>query len=202
MRERGRREPGHVVIRPWVDGDLELLRRLLGEPEMMRYLGGPESPEAMEARHRRYLTADPETNGLFAVTAGDGAEPVGWAGFWESEWRGETVWECGWHVVPEAQGRGIATAATALLLEEARRRGRHREVHAFPSVGNAASNALCRTLGFRCLGEVEVEYPKGHLMRSNDWRYELWPSYDPSEEAPAEILGGRPGRNAPTKETP
>ena len=166
MRERGRREPADVIIRPWVDGDLGLLRRLLGESETMRYLGGPESPEAIEARHQRYLTADPETNGLFAVTAGDAdAGPVGWVGFWESERRGETVWECGWHVAPEAQGRGVATAATALLLDEARRRGRHREVHAFPSVDNVASNALCRTLGFHRLGELEVEYPQGHLMR-------------------------------------
>lgn len=36
--------------------------------------------------------------------AGPDAEAVGWVGYWESEWRGETVWECGWSVLPEAQG--------------------------------------------------------------------------------------------------
>lgn len=179
MSERRERERADVSLRPWAEGDLPLLQRLLGDPEMTRYLGGPESPEAMEARHRRYLAADPQTHGLFAVTAGEVAEPVGWVGFWESECDDGTVWECGWGVVPEAQGRGIATAATALLLEEARRRGRHRLLHAFPSVDNVPSNALCRTLGFRCLGEVEVEYPKGHLMRSNDWQCELWPQHAP-----------------------
>ena len=104
----------HVALRPWAAGDLALLQRLLGEPEMMRHLGGPESPDAIRARHERYLLADPEKNGLFAVTLGPDAEAVGWVGYWESEWRGETVWECGWSILPEAQGRGIATAAAAL----------------------------------------------------------------------------------------
>ena len=167
-----------VALRPWAEGDLWLLHRLLGEPEMMRFLGGPESPEAIEARHRRYLTSDPATNGLFAIVAGPEAAPVGWTGFWESEWDGHLVWECGWNVLPEAQGRGVATAAAALMIAEARGRRRHRWLVAFPSVDNAPSNALCRALGLEWRGEVEVEYPKGHLMRSNDWRLDLWPEWD------------------------
>jgi len=162
-----------VALRPWAEGDLPLLLRLLGEPEMMEHLGGPESPRAIAARHRRYMTADPATNGLFAIVAGPAAEPVGWVGFWEAEVRGETVWECGWSVLPEAQGRGVATQAATLLIAEVRGRRRHRWLHAFPSVDNAASNALCSKVGFECLGVTEVEYPKGHLMRSNDWRYDL-----------------------------
>ena len=163
----------HVALRPWAPGDEWLLQRLLGEPDMMGHLGGPESPDAISARHERYLAADPARNGLFAVASGSGAKAVGWVGFWESEWRGETVWECGWSVLPEAQGGGVATAAAALMIEVVRRRGTHRHLHAFPSVDNAPSNALCRTLGFDLLGEVEVDYPKGHLMRSNDWRLDV-----------------------------
>ena len=83
------------------------------------------------------------------------------------------MWECGWSILPEAQGRGVATAAAALMIDDARRRGTHRRLHALPSVDNAASNALCRTLGFELLGEAEVDYPKGHMMRSNDWRLDL-----------------------------
>jgi RimJ/RimL family protein N-acetyltransferase len=162
-----------VALRPWADGDAWLLQRLLGEPDMMGHLGGPESRDAIGARHERYLAADPAGNGLFAVTLGPRAEAVGWVGFWESVWRGETVWECGWSVLPEAQGGGVATAAAALMIGAVRRRGAHRHLHAFPSVDNAPSNALCRTLGFELLGEVEVDYPKGQLMRSNDWRLDV-----------------------------
>ena len=163
----------NVSLRPWAPGDHALLQRLLGEPDMTRHLGGPETPEAVRARHDRYLGADPQKNGLFAIIAGPDAEPVGWVGYWESEWRGETVWECGWSVVPESQGRGVASEAAARMVTDARRRGTHRYLVAFPSVENAASNALCRRLGFELLGEEDVEYPKGSTMRSNAWRIDL-----------------------------
>ena len=162
-----------VALRPWSSGDGALLHRLLGVPEMTRYLGGPEAPEAIAARHERYVVADADTHGLFAVTVGPDARPVGWVGYWESEWGGESVWECGWNVLPEEQGHGIATAAAALMIADVRRRGRHRHLHAFSTVDNAASNALCRTLGFELLGEVEVDYANGAVMRSNDWRLDL-----------------------------
>jgi RimJ/RimL family protein N-acetyltransferase len=160
-----------VTLRPYAEGDYWLLKRLLGDPAMMQHLGGPESAEQLAERHQRYLQQNPASGALFTVLA-DGAE-VGWVGYWESSWEGAAVWECGWHVLPEAQGRGVAVAATQLLLEDARARGGHRLVHAFPSVDNAASNAVCRKLGFTLLGEVEIEYPKGRLMRANNWRFDL-----------------------------
>jgi RimJ/RimL family protein N-acetyltransferase len=158
-----------VLLRPWARGDLGLLARLLGDAAMMRHLGGPESPQAIRERHERYLGHDDAPQGLFAILVGPERVAAGWVGYWESEWHGETVWECGWHVLPEYQGRGVATAATALALADARERHIHRTVHAFPSRDNAASNAVCRSLGFALLGEADVEYPKGRVMHSNDW---------------------------------
>ena len=51
---------------------------------------------------------------------------------------------------------------------------RHRFVHAYPGVENAASNALCQRLGFTLLGAYDFEYPKGQAMRCNDWRLDLF----------------------------
>jgi RimJ/RimL family protein N-acetyltransferase len=76
-------------------------------------------------------------------------------------------------VLPAYQGRGIGAASTALVIEAARADGRHRYVHAFPSVDNAPSNAICRKLGFELQGAHEFEYPPGHIMRCNDWRLDL-----------------------------
>jgi len=175
-----------VALRPWLDGDLGLLQRLLGDPAMMAHLGGPESPQAIEARHQRYLHPDDSIGGLFAVVVEDETRPaesspeppaaerrVGWVGFWETDWDGGGAWEAGWSVLPEFQGRGVATAATALLLDRARDDGTYQFVYAFPRVGNVASNALCHTLGFELIGEADVEYPKGHVSRSLAWRYDL-----------------------------
>ncbi len=47
-------------------------------------------------------------------------------------------------------------------------------VHAFPSVANGPSNALCRKLGFALVEERDFEYPKGHFMRCNDWQLDLF----------------------------
>ena len=162
-----------VALRPYGEGDLPLLQRLLGDAAMTVYLGGPESTESLEARHERYLASDPSEGGLFTIVVGPERTPAGWVGYWEASWQGAEVWECGWHVLPEFQGAGVASAATALMIARARARGRHRFMHAFPAVDNAASNALCLRLGFELLGEVEVEYPKGSMMRSNDWRLDL-----------------------------
>jgi RimJ/RimL family protein N-acetyltransferase len=162
-----------VDIRLYSEGDFPLLECLLGDPAMMVHLGGPESPEALRERHERYIGYDGSSEGLFTIVVGPDRADAGWAGYWASSWQGDAVWECGWHVLPEFQGRGVASAGAALMLDRARMRGLHRFAHAFPSVGNAASNALCARLGFELLGSVEVEYPKGSMMCSNDWRLDL-----------------------------
>jgi RimJ/RimL family protein N-acetyltransferase len=104
-----------------------------------------------------------------------GGEAVGSIGYWLREWRGGPVFETGWLVLPEFQGRGLAVAAGRRLLELVRGDGRCRWLHAFPSVDNPPSNAICRKLGFTLLGPCDFEYPPGRAMRCNDWRLELTP---------------------------
>ena len=67
------------------------------------------------------------------------------------------------------------TALIATVREVADHAGAPRSLHAFPSVENAASNALCHRLGFTLRGPCDSEYPAGSslLMRSNDWRLSL-----------------------------
>lgn len=161
-----------VRIRPWADGDFTLLERLLRDPRMTSYLGGPETPEKLRDRHERYLAVADASEGVYAIVVGSdaAATAVGWVGLWDSEWLGQPVLEIGWSVLPEFQGCGVATAAAAQAIERARESGRHRAMHAFPSIDNAASNAVCRKLGFELLGAVDIEYPPGRPMRSNHWR--------------------------------
>jgi RimJ/RimL family protein N-acetyltransferase len=162
-----------VRIRPWAAGDHALLVRLLGDPAMTTYIGGPESPEAIRVRHGRYLAAAGAPGGCFAIEAERRPEAVGWVGYWESRWDDQVVWECGWSVLLEFHGQGLATSATKLMIEHARAFGTHRYLHAFPSVDNAASNAVCWHAGFSLRGEADVEYPQGTMMRSNNWRLDL-----------------------------
>jgi RimJ/RimL family protein N-acetyltransferase len=162
-----------VRIEPWSEADLDLLRRI-NAPEMKRHLGGPETEEQVLDRHERYVRfADTGKGCMFRVVLLPEGEAVGSVGYWERVWRGETAYEMGWSILPRYQGRGLATAAVAAVVAEARARRTHRYAHAFPSVDNPASNAVCRRAGFQLLGETEFEFPPGQLMRSNDWRLDL-----------------------------
>jgi RimJ/RimL family protein N-acetyltransferase len=161
-----------VRIEPWGAGDLPLLEQLVGDPAMMEHLGGPETPEKIADRQTRYAQPD---SGMFKIVDAESGAGVGSVGFWEREWRGRQVYEVGWSVIPAFQGRGLASAATALVLERARATGRHRFVHAYPAVDNPASNAICRKLGFTLLEVCRFEYPpgSGHWMSCNDWQLDL-----------------------------
>lgn len=164
-----------VHLEPWGKDDLPLLEKLLGDPKMTEHLGGPESPEKIADRQLRYeQAADSDTTHVFKVADAASGEGVGWVGYWERSWRDQLVYEIGWSVLPDFQGRGIAGQATAQAIEHAKSAGMHRFVHAFPSVDNVPSNAICRKLGFTLLEEaMEFEYPPGNLLRCNDWRLDL-----------------------------
>jgi RimJ/RimL family protein N-acetyltransferase len=166
-----------VRLEPWGEGDLPLLERLLGDQEMTEHLGGPESREQLVARQARYeRLRRPGEGRMFKIVDATTGEAVGSVGYWERAQGREQVYETGWSVLPEFQGRGFAKLATALVIEEARSQRRHRFLHAFPSTENAPSNAICRGLGFTLVEEQEFEYPpgSGNVMRCNDWRLDLF----------------------------
>ncbi|MFG3140160.1 GNAT family N-acetyltransferase [Streptomyces sp. NPDC048211] len=166
-----------VRLEPWSRSDLQLLRRA-NAPELMDHLGGPESEEQLIGRHGRYVALSADRTGrgrMFRIALPGEAEAVGTIGFWERTWKGQEVYETGWAVLAEFQGRGIASAATLAVAEQARAENKHRYLHAYPSVDNGASNGVCRKAGFQLIGACEIEYPPGHPMLTHDWRLDLHP---------------------------
>jgi RimJ/RimL family protein N-acetyltransferase len=163
-----------LILQPWSEEDLPHLEKLLGDPAMMTHLGGPETPEQILRRHQRYLRL-PEsgTDHMFKIVWGSKAEAVGSVGYWRKIWHDQQVYEMGWLVLSDYQGHGIATKAAAAVIEHARQEPKYQFMHAFPSVANGASNAICRKLGFTLVEECQVEYPPGHSMTVNDWCLDL-----------------------------
>jgi len=150
-----------VAVRPYSEGDLPLLERTLGDPRMMKHLGGPEGVEKLRERHKKFvaMSEDSSTGGMFTITVGPEKASAGTVGYWEKDWDGQKVWETGWFVLPEFQGEGVATAATALVVERVTKLRSHKYLLAFPSVDNHPSNAICRNFIFAIIGESESEYP-------------------------------------------
>jgi RimJ/RimL family protein N-acetyltransferase len=166
-----------IRLEPWAEGDLPLLERLMGDPAMTQHLGGPEPLDKIAERQGRYVALPDTGKGrMFKIVDGESGEAVGSVGYWERPEGDDTVYETGWSVLPEFQGRGIATTATAQAIELVKAERKHRFLHAYPSVENHASNAICRKLGFELVGLDEYEYPKdsGNIMRCNDFRLDLF----------------------------
>lgn len=172
-----------IELLPWSNDDLWAVDRFLSDPEMMKHLGGPQSREQIVDQHQRYLhTAESDTGQMFKIVLNRATDAIGNIGYWDKTWREKIVYEAGWMILPEYQGKGYASAALKLLVERLRREHVHRFLHAFPAVTNGPSNALCRGAGFTNQGECEFEYPVGHPLLCNDWRLDLSLHPDPQSK--------------------
>ena len=163
-----------MMLRNVQPGDVEAYVRMRCDPVMMGELGGPLPREGIEAKVARDVAAAESGDSFILMVVPDESRPDEVAGnvvLWsheDEEAAGETLSEVGWMILPEFQGRGLAKAAVRELLERARRQGRWGLVHAFPSATNGPSNGICRSLGFRLVGEQDVDFT-GRRLRCNHW---------------------------------
>jgi RimJ/RimL family protein N-acetyltransferase len=158
-----------VDLVPYGESDLWLTEALELDPDVMRELGGPRPKEELPPVHERRVAANVDGDGWWLkVVPGPGDEPAGAIGIWPSEFQGAATYEVGWMLLPAFQGRGLASAALAILIDRARADGRFDTIHAFPGVSNGPSNALCRKFGFQLLEEDEVKF-RDQTLRVNHW---------------------------------
>jgi RimJ/RimL family protein N-acetyltransferase len=141
----------HVTLERWSADDLAVLQRV-NTPEMTRFLGdGEETDEVLAERHAEYL--DLWESGevrMFRIDV-DG-EASGYAGWWEEEHDGMPVYEVGCVVEPRWHGHGVASAALSEVVRLAAATGDRHLIVGYAHVDNAASNALCRRVGFSLVG--------------------------------------------------
>ncbi|MFH8251613.1 GNAT family N-acetyltransferase [Microbacterium sp. B2969] len=138
-----------LTLVPWSDGDLPVLERA-NSADMTLFLGGPETLDDLEARHAQYLEFVESGDGAMFRVDVDG-EAAGYAGWWTEEHAGEPVCEIGCAVEPAWQGRGVATQALGRVVDLAVATT-GRPVVGYSHVGNEASSALCRRVGFELHG--------------------------------------------------
>ena len=158
--------PISVALRPLSIDDAQVLTRLLsGDVELALQTATMPIPYTLESAHTFLSGCDPNYN--FAIIlqraeppanglrAGARDELVGGCGFKQEPigieigyWIGRPYW-----------GRGYATAAVELLVEEARRRGLER-LYAEVFVENPASMRVLEKAGFAREGEAEHDFPQ------------------------------------------
>ncbi|MEZ0068017.1 RimJ/RimL family protein N-acetyltransferase [Streptacidiphilus sp. MAP12-20] len=161
-----------MLLRDVDPGDVDAYVRMRCDPTMMAELGGPLPRAGMEAKVQRDVQGAASGTQWIKMIVPDEADPAVVAGsvtLWPHDADGAgQISEIGWMVLPEFQGRGLGKTAVRALLELARDDGRWGLVHAFPGTTNAPSNGICRTLGFRLLGEQDVTFAD-RVLRSNHW---------------------------------
>ncbi|MBR7833936.1 GNAT family N-acetyltransferase [Actinospica durhamensis] len=169
-----------MLLRDVELGDVEAYVRMRCDPVMMAELGGPLPREGIEAKVARDAGEAARDTSWIKMIVPDQQRPEVVAGnvvLWRHDPEGadgqhgavgEPISEIGWMVLPEFQGRGLGSRAVALLLERARADGRWGLVHAYPGATNAASNGICRKLGFTLVGRQRVEFA-GRLLQTCHW---------------------------------
>ncbi|MEY9948121.1 GNAT family N-acetyltransferase [Kitasatospora sp. GAS1066B] len=174
--------------------DLPAYLRMRCDPVMMAGLGGPLPADGMPdkvGRDVERVLADDQWIKMIVLGGGhmgggghgghggdgggggDGAATgvvAGTVTLWTHEYEaaGAPYSEIGWMVLPEFQGQGLAKCAVRELLRLARADGRWGLVSAFPATTNAASNGICRSLGFTFQGERRTEFA-GRSLSTNHW---------------------------------
>lgn len=150
---------------------------------MNEHLGGPEPDDVLIERHHRYLRLWEQGSARMFVIVDDGSA-VGGIGWWDITWRDAPMYETGWFVVPEAQGRGVAASALASTIDDVTRHGDGRPLAAFPATSNVPSNRLCERAGFQLRG-TEVWPFRGTQLDVNAWILESRAADGPA--APAQF---------------
>jgi RimJ/RimL family protein N-acetyltransferase len=153
--------------------DLELYYAMRCDPEMMAELGGPLPRKGVPDKLRRDVEAVERDECWISVIESDDGEPMGSVVLWTvDDEPGEPPYsEIGWMVLPAFQGRGVAKAATAALIERALADGRWGAINAHPGVDNAPSNGICRSLGFTLVRRRSVVF-EDRVLETNHWRLE------------------------------
>ena len=163
-----------IELVPYEARDLELTVALETDPVVMAELGGPTPRAELDKVHDRRVRSEEFGDLWLTIVLRGGEEPqrIGQIGVFNSAPAGEPVHEVGWSILPAFHGRGLGSRALAMLIARLRAEDQLELIHAYPSVGNAASNALCEKLGFELAGQPSFPY-RGTELRCNHWRLRL-----------------------------
>ncbi|GAA0907626.1 hypothetical protein GCM10009557_82450 [Virgisporangium ochraceum] len=161
-----------VRLIPYTGADLALTVALEGDPTVKADLGGPIGPAEAERIHRHRLERMGHGDLFFTIVPDGARGPVGIAALFETAWGDGVIREAGVMLLPQAQRGGLGLTALRMLTERARELPETAQVHGFTAVTNRGGNELCRRLGWRSLGECDLDY-EGRPVRCHHWVFDL-----------------------------
>jgi RimJ/RimL family protein N-acetyltransferase len=153
-----------LAFRRWRHADAGAVLDMYSRPEVYRFLGATPSPvRDLDDAVSRIDDRDARTHGvqgIWAIHPIDDESPIGavlLVPLPRSDGEPSDVHEIGWHLHPDAWGRGFATEAAGAMITRARAAGLA-EVRAVVAPENTASHAVCGRLGMTRTGLTREWY--------------------------------------------
>jgi len=153
-------ETARLRLREWNDEDEVRFYQVMNRPEVMRHLGGMQTPEEWNAAYQRVVGFQRDYGHTFWIIEGaDSGEILGFCGIKRVNAPGAGdltgKHEIGWRVVPESWGKGIAKEAAIASMDLAFDRFDAPQVIATTVPANAASQGLMKRLGMTRREELD-----------------------------------------------
>jgi RimJ/RimL family protein N-acetyltransferase len=148
-------ETKRLVLREWRNEDLEGYAAMRQDPELSKFIGGPQEP-ADAWRTIAYLAGHWMLRGFgfWSVVEKASGTPVGYCGpYYPLGWPEP---EIGWGTYPGWSGNGFATEAATASLEFAYRQLGWKTAISLIADDNEASKAVARKLG--AVPDYKFEY--------------------------------------------
>ena len=149
-----------LQLRRFTLDDLPLLTELNADPEVMRHLGGVNSPQQtrdmLEERILAYYLANPGL-GVWATLLRDSGECIGFHLL--NHIRGESLIQVGYRLFPRYWGRGYATEMSVTLLRYGYTQLELPSIVAIADLSNLASQQVLLKAGLHRHGERSFPHP-------------------------------------------
>ena len=155
-----------IVLRMWRERDLDAFASLNADPEVMRWLGGPQTRAASDSLAERFRsTTDPFS--FWALELPGEADFIGFTGLQIPRFEAAFTpcVEVGWRLARPYWGRGYATEAARESLRFGFEEQALDEIVSFTVVDNHRSRRVMERLGMR--EDVEFDHPvlpRGHPL--------------------------------------
>ena len=147
----------NIYLRAFTKKDLNLLHKLNSDPEVMKYVRKPETPEETKKTLEKCLKSyDGNGLGIWAAVHSDSKEFMGFYILREFENSGEI--EIGYRLHQKFWGKGYATEMTNVLLDYAFDVLELKEIFAVTNPENIASEKVLKKCGLRKIGTTEKYY--------------------------------------------
>jgi len=145
-------ETERLVLRPWVESDLEPFTRMNGDSEVMRFFPNTLEPAQTEQFYHNIMHEFSEYGyGLYATEERDSGSFIGFVGFHWARFEVDfcPCVEIGWRLDKKYWGKGYATEGAKACLSHGFSNLKLDDVYSFTSVINQPSQRVMQKIGMQ-----------------------------------------------------